>query len=73
MVRHVTVTIDTAPEPGTSLADSVAAALDPASPLAARQIMGQLAACRAGRCRRRRHPRVDHVRPQAEPRRARRA
>ena len=44
MVRHVTVTIDTAPEPGTSLADSVAAALDPASPLAARQIMGQLAA-----------------------------
>ena len=44
MVRWVTVTIDTAPEPGTSLADSVAAALDPASPLAARQIMGQLAA-----------------------------
>ena len=44
MVRHVTVTIDTAPEPGTSLADSVAAALDPASPLAARQIMAQLAA-----------------------------
>ena len=42
MVRHVTVTIDTAPEPGTSLANSVAAALDPASPLAARQIMGQL-------------------------------
>jgi hypothetical protein len=44
MVRHVTVTIDTAPEPGTSLADAVAAALDPAAPLAARQIMGQLAA-----------------------------
>ena len=42
MVRWVTVTIDTAPEPGTALADSVAAALDPASPLAARQIMGQL-------------------------------
>ena len=42
MVRWVTVTIDTAPEPGTSLANSVAAALDPASPLAARQIMGQL-------------------------------
>jgi hypothetical protein len=42
MVRHVTVTIDTAPEPGTSLADSVAAALDPASPPAARQIMAQL-------------------------------
>jgi hypothetical protein len=41
-LRHVTVTIDTAPEPGSTLADSVAAALDPAAPLAARQIMGQL-------------------------------
>ena len=41
-VRHVTVTIDTAPEPGSTLADSVAAALDPAAPLTARQIMGQL-------------------------------
>ena len=44
MVRHVTVTIDTAPEPGSTLADSVAAALDPAAPPAARQIMGQLVA-----------------------------
>jgi hypothetical protein len=44
MCRHVTVTIDTAPEPGTRLADMVAAALDPAAPLAARQIMAQLAA-----------------------------
>ena len=42
MVRWVTVTVDTAPEPGSTLADSVTAALDPASPLAARQIMGQL-------------------------------
>ena len=41
-VRWVTVTVDTAPEPGSTLADAVAAALDPASPLAARQIMGQL-------------------------------
>ena len=73
MVRHVTVTIDTAPEPGTSLADTVAAALDPASPLAARQIMAQLVRVGAGRCRRRRHPRVDLVRPHAEPRRAGRA
>ena len=40
----MTVTIDTAPEPGTALADMVAAALDPAAPLAARQIMAQLAA-----------------------------
>jgi hypothetical protein len=42
MCRWVTVTIDTAPEPGTALADMVAAALDPAAPLAARQIMTQL-------------------------------
>jgi hypothetical protein len=42
MVRWVTVTVDTAPEPGSTLADSVTAALDPASPLAARQIMRQL-------------------------------
>ena len=42
MARWVTVTIDTAPEPGSTLTDSVAAALDPTSPLAARQIMGQL-------------------------------
>ena len=41
-VRWVTVTIDTAPEPGSTLADTVSAILDPAAPLAARQIMGQL-------------------------------
>jgi hypothetical protein len=41
-LRWVTVTIDTAPDPGSTLADSVAAAIDPAAPLAARQIMGQL-------------------------------
>jgi hypothetical protein len=41
-LRWVTVTIDTAPEPGSTLADTVAAAIDPASPLTARQIMGQL-------------------------------
>jgi hypothetical protein len=44
MCRRVTVTIDTAPEPGTALADMVAAALDPAAPLAARQIITQVAA-----------------------------
>ena len=42
--RWVTVTIDTAPEPGTTLADMVAAMLDPAAPLAARQIITQVAA-----------------------------
>jgi len=41
-LRWVTVTIDTAPEPGSTLADTVSAILDPAAPLAARQIMGQL-------------------------------
>jgi hypothetical protein len=43
MLRWVTVTVDTAPEPGSTLADSVAAALDPTSPPAARQIMARLA------------------------------
>jgi hypothetical protein len=42
MCRWVTVTVETAPEPGTTLADAVAAALEPGSPLAARQIMTQL-------------------------------
>jgi hypothetical protein len=41
-VRWITVTIDTAPEPGSTLADTVSAILDPAAPLAARQIMCQL-------------------------------
>jgi hypothetical protein len=44
MLLWVTVTIDTAPEPGSALADAVADAIDPAAPHAARQIMGQLAA-----------------------------
>src|SRR6266851_9863511 len=44
MLRWVTVTIDTAPEPGSTLADAIAAAIDPSAPAAARQILGQLAA-----------------------------
>jgi hypothetical protein len=43
MCRWVTVTVESAPEPGTTLADAVAAALQPGSPLAARQLMTQLA------------------------------
>jgi hypothetical protein len=42
MVRWVTVTIDTAPEPGSTLADAVAGAIDSAAPATARQIMGLL-------------------------------
>lgn len=42
MLRWVTVTVDTAPEPGSALADAVADEIDPAAPPAARQIMGQL-------------------------------
>jgi hypothetical protein len=42
MLRWVTVTIDTAPEPGSALADTVTAALDPGAPAAAREILGQL-------------------------------
>ena len=41
-LRWVTVTVDTAPEPGSTLADRVARALDPAAPATARQILGQL-------------------------------
>ncbi len=44
MLRWVTVTVDTAPEPGTSLADAVAAAVDPAAPKPAREIMASLVA-----------------------------
>src|SRR6266851_1187824 len=44
MLRWVTVTIDTAPEPGSTLADAIAAAIAPSAPAAARQILGQLAA-----------------------------
>jgi hypothetical protein len=42
MLRWVTVTVDTAPEPGSTLADAVADAIDPAAPATARQIMAQL-------------------------------
>ena len=44
MVRWVTVTVDTAPEPGSTLADSVAAAIDPDAPQPARAIMDELVA-----------------------------
>lgn len=43
MVRWVSVTIDTAPSPGSTLADSLTSAADPSAPEAARQIMAQLA------------------------------
>jgi hypothetical protein len=43
-LKWVTVTVDTAPEPGSTLADAVAGAVDPAAPAAARQIMSQLVA-----------------------------
>lgn len=44
MLRWVTVTVDSAPEPGSALSDTAAAALDPAAPAAARAILGQLVA-----------------------------
>ena len=43
-LKWVTVTVDTAPEPGSTLADAVAGAVDPAAPAAARTIMSQLVA-----------------------------
>jgi hypothetical protein len=44
MVRWVTVTVDTAPDPGATLADSAAAAIDPHAPQAARDILSALVA-----------------------------
>lgn len=41
-LRWVTVTVDTAPEPGSALAEAVADAIDLGAPPAARQIMEQL-------------------------------
>jgi hypothetical protein len=43
-VRWVSVTVDTAPEPGTTLADAVAASVSPQAPAAARQILTAVAA-----------------------------
>jgi len=43
-VRWVSVTVDTAPEPGTTLADTVAAAISPNAPAVARQIITAVAA-----------------------------
>jgi hypothetical protein len=41
-VRWVTVTVDTAPDPGSTLTDQVAAAIDPSAPRAAISIMDQV-------------------------------
>ena len=43
-VRWVSVTIDTAPDPGSALADHIAAATDPQAPRPARDILAQLVA-----------------------------
>jgi hypothetical protein len=43
-VRWVTVTVDSAPDPGTTLADEVLGALDPAAPALARSIVTDLVA-----------------------------
>ena len=43
-LRWVTVTVDTAPDPGSTLTDQVAAAIDPSAPRAALEIMDQLVA-----------------------------
>lgn len=42
MVRHVAITVDTAPAGGTTLRDHVTARLDPAAPAAARAVMQEL-------------------------------
>lgn len=47
-VRWVTVTVDTAPDPGSTLAERVERHLDPAAPEAARAIMAELVAASPG-------------------------
>jgi hypothetical protein len=42
MVRHVAITVETAPSGGTTLRDYVAGRLDPGAPAAARAVMGEL-------------------------------
>lgn len=42
MVRHVAITVDTAPSGGTTLRDYVTVRLDPAAPSAAREVMTEL-------------------------------
>ena len=44
MVRHVAVTVDTAPSGGTTLRDYLNGRIDPTAPAAARQVMHELAA-----------------------------
>lgn len=44
MVRHVAVTVDTAPSGGTTLRDYLASRVDPSAPPAARAVMDELAA-----------------------------
>jgi hypothetical protein len=41
-IRWVSVTVDTAPDPGSTLADHVAERLDPAAPVSARQLVHEL-------------------------------
>ncbi|MCX6462696.1 MAG: hypothetical protein NTW05_03735 [Pseudonocardiales bacterium] len=43
LVRHLSVTVDTAPTGGTSVRDHLAAAMDPAAPTLAARIMSELA------------------------------
>ena len=43
LVRHLSVTVDTAPTGGSTVRDHLAAAVDPGAPALARRIMGELA------------------------------
>ena len=62
-VRWVTVTIDTAPEPGSTLADSVAARARPGRAADRPADHGPARGRRPGRRRRRGHPGQHHLRP----------
>ena len=66
-LRWVTVTVDTAPDPGSTLTGQVAAAIDTSAPRAALEILDQLVASRTGRGRRRGHAGQPHLRPRRVP------
>ena len=71
LVRHLAVTVDTAPTGGTTVGDYVAAHLDPRAPALARHGAGRAGGDHPGDRGGHRRPHHAHPRPAAGPRRAR--
>ena len=71
LVRHLAVTVDTAPTGGTTVGDYVAAHLDPRAPALARTVLGELVAITPATAADIDARITAHPRPAAAPRRAR--